>query len=151
MSFTVEEYVRPIRTPLTLEQFVKEYRKIYAEGQLLLDTFNPCRIRNGSCTAGRNTEIESFCCRGCQYLSDSGCLAEALWCKLWLCGYVKGYDWPKDDPRQLRPEFKLAHRNLIMRANELCRGIGGRLDLSDYVLKFYGVRTLDKWKTKQTS
>jgi hypothetical protein len=151
MSFTVEEYVRPVRTPLTVEQFVNEYRRIYREGQLLFDTFKPCKIESGTCICGRDRNVKSFCCEGCKYLSPSGCLAEAIWCKLWLCGYVKGYDWPKDDPRQLRPEFKLAHRHLLLRANDLCRGVGGRLDLSDYIKHFYGEPTLKKWRTQETS
>lgn len=149
MSFPVEEYLRPAKTPLTVEQFVNEYRRIYQEGQLLFDTFQPCKIKDSTCVCGRDNNVKSFCCEGCKYLSKSGCLAESIWCKLWLCGYVKGYGWPKDDRRQLSPEFKLAHRLLVGRANELCRGIGGRLDLSDFIGRFYGKRTMETWRNKE--
>ena len=57
------------------------YDDLYKQGQKVLDTFNPCGVSNGKCASNHM----NFCCEGCRYLSDAGCITKSLWCKLWLC------------------------------------------------------------------
>ena len=59
---------------------IKEYKRLYAAGQAVLDTYQPCRTKEGG-----PCHTKTFCCSGCRHLGKNGCRVKALWCKLWLC------------------------------------------------------------------
>lgn len=59
---------------------IRTYKRLYAAGQAVLDTYQPCRTKEGG-----PCHIKTFCCSGCRHLGKNGCRVKALWCKLWLC------------------------------------------------------------------
>jgi len=139
----IKSSVRWHTQKLLLGEFVSEYRKIYQQGVELFSEFNPCAAQDGSCIKSRTLKFEKpFCCDGCDYLTDTGCNAEALYCKLWLCGVLRGQI-------KLPLEFINQVDDLAKQSRELCRHVGGRKDLSDYIKLFYGVKGYRKWKTTE--
>jgi len=130
---------------LPLNEFVNEYRNIYQQGVELFTEFNPCAVQNGTCFQSRFLKDgHHFCCSGCDYITDTGCTAEALWCKLWVCGVLRAQ-------AKLQPEFIDQLNSLVKQSGKLCHGIGGRRDLSDYIKRFYGIEEYDKWKITEAS
>ena len=116
---------------VALTEFIREYNKIYQEGTELFNKFNICDISNGTCYRGRRQENPAyFCCDGCEYLSDTGCTAKSLWCKLWLC-----YIGERKAKGML--EFERERKLLKTKADKLCRGTHGRYNMSDYIRRFY--------------
>lgn len=120
---------------MTLDEFVAEYQALYQEGIDLFTEFDPCAIRDGSCKQGRDQNSSSFCCKYCGYLTETGCSAQSLWCKLWTCVSLK----PK-------LEFHQRATELRRKASVLCQGHAGRFDLSDYILMFFGKEKWQEWK-----
>ena len=128
--FEVEQFTYWPGQEMPIDRFVFNYEQLYRRGVDLFTMYNPCEIKEGRCING------DFCCSGCPYLSDKGCTVQALWCKLWLCGY-RFTGVPRkfiDGLRQLRTEFR-----------NLCFGWGGRDSLHDYVRNFYGPEKYAKW------
>ena len=127
--FSVKEKI-VMPNNLTLVEFTHEYNKLYQEGIDLFTKHNICDVYDNTCLNGRESSKISFCCGGCQYLSNNGCTTNALWCKLWLCatgrieaGKIAGF---------------LAKRgSLLRRFYKLCPSGCGRLNLSDYVRRYY--------------
>jgi len=76
---------------LTPEEFSEKYDELYQQALAVFAEYNPCKIEDCSdgehktCARGRLHDRESFCCYGCEHLSDDGCTVECLWCKLWFC------------------------------------------------------------------
>ncbi|KKM65505.1 hypothetical protein LCGC14_1490550 [marine sediment metagenome] len=64
-----------------IKELSKIYDDLYEQGQKVIDTFNPCEVNNGKCAS----KDGNFCCSGCGYLGDAGCMTKSLGCKLWLC------------------------------------------------------------------
>ena len=62
-----------------METLSEIYDRLYEEAKILLNKYQPCKIIDGKCTRGKP------CCGGCRYLSKNGCIAKALYCKVWLC------------------------------------------------------------------
>ena len=124
--------------PVALLDFVKEYQRICQEATDLFAEFDPCKIYDDECCQGRGHETHpSFCCAGCDYLSDTGCTVEAIWCKVWTCGAIE------HSPK----EFKRRLNILIKESSQLCHGNGGRYSMSHYLNAFYGEEEYEKWKT----
>ena len=133
------------RPPLILTEFVTRYRNIYQQGVELFTEFNPCAVQNGTCFQGRLLKSSHhFCCDNCDYITDTGCTAEALYCKLWICGALRAQ-------AKLHPKFRDQLNSLVKQSGKLCRSQGGRLDLSDYIKRFYGIEEYDKWKITEAS
>lgn len=70
------------------------YNELYASFQQLLDDYNPCEFNSeGECrryqSGMRWGDDDKACCGGCNHLSDKGCKVKSLWCKGWLCGWVR--------------------------------------------------------------
>lgn len=70
----------------------KLYDILYDTVSRIISLHNPCGIQidkngNVSCVVGE------LCCRGCKYLSKSGCTTNCLGCKFGFCpqGYRKSY------------------------------------------------------------
>jgi hypothetical protein len=114
----------------TLDEFIHKYNELYIKGTELFTEFDICDIQDNTCQRGRADNVASFCCSGCQYLADSGCIAKSIWCKLWLCNPGKAI-------ANKIPEFVNRHKELIAQAGRLCRGNAGRYDISDYTYQFY--------------
>lgn len=70
---------RSKQNKMSLKDFEREYDRIYAKAQAVIDKYRPCRIENGKCADG------DFCCHGCSHLGEHGCKVRALYCKIWLC------------------------------------------------------------------
>ncbi len=68
-----------------MKELSEIYDDLYEQGQEVVDTFNPCEISSGKCASKDGV----FCCGGCEYLSDAGCMTKSLWCKLWLCWHAE--------------------------------------------------------------
>ena len=136
----ITKLIRYPKHELPLTYFVNEYRKIYQEVVDLFDEFNPCDIHDCACWRSRRRSGPSFCCDDCDYLTDDGCRAESIWCKLWICGPLK----------QAVP-YRFAKRlnALVIRSSKICHGYGGRTDLSDYLYRFYGEKEFEEWKTTE--
>ena len=132
-ELTIEQYVYRPTPKMSLGEFISQYRKLYKAGEELFAEFNPCEIRDGKCKRG------DLCCSGCEYLSDTGCTVEALWCKLWTCRALK-------PPRV----FEEKQIDLTAAANKLLYGTGGRHDLSSFIERFYGKEMLEAWRTTET-
>ncbi len=64
-----------------MKELSEIYDDLYEQGQEVVDTFNPCEVNSGKCAGKDGT----FCCGGCEYLGDAGCMTKSLRCKLWLC------------------------------------------------------------------
>ena len=60
------------------------YDRLFAEGQAVLNKYNPCKWENGKCAG-----LPDGCCGGCEHLTPTGCAVNALGCKLWLCGTIQ--------------------------------------------------------------
>lgn len=61
------------------------YDELYAEGQAVLEKYNPCNIQpDGSCTK-MQYGASCYCCESCEHLGPTGCKVKSLACKLWLC------------------------------------------------------------------
>ena len=75
------------------------YSKLYRIAGHILRETNPCQIQKDaegrvSCRDTRSPlraggSTQTLCCGGCRHLSDKGCNAEALSCKLWACWTLK--------------------------------------------------------------
>lgn len=76
---------------MTPEEFSEEYDAIYEEAKELFEKYNYCDVSHGQCAnfKFRPDRGYSFCCSGCEHLSENGCTVKALWCKLWTCRYEK--------------------------------------------------------------
>lgn len=127
---------------LLLDDFISEYRRLYQAGIDLFAEFDPCEIYDGNCYGGRNGGTP-FCCSHCEHLTDVGCNAEALYCKLWVCGALRA-------KKNLPKEFIAQLNELVKRAGALCRGWSGRQDLSKYITMFYGKKRYRKWRVSET-
>ena len=127
---------------LPLDDFIKEYRRLYQAGIDLFAEFNPCEIHDGHCYDGRREGGTDFCCSKCDHITDTGCTAEALYCKLWLCSSLRSKSYL---PREFTEQLNI----LIKQAGTLCRGRGGRRNLSDYVVMFYGKKGYRKWRVSE--
>jgi hypothetical protein len=68
----------------TLEERSRKYDELYLKASKIMAKFNPCKIENGTCIQGRKSGC-NFCCEGCLHLSSTGCAAQSLWCKTWVC------------------------------------------------------------------
>lgn len=90
---------------ITRQKLNRIFDIIWKEAEKILAEYNPCQINveRGTCFQGcmyacRNnsqiksaeeldkyTKMMSFCCEGCSHLGPTGCMVQALSCKLWLC------------------------------------------------------------------
>jgi len=124
-----------------LDEFISEYRRIYQRGTELFAQYNPCEAQDNSCWSSRNDENRTtpFCCSGCEYVSDAGCLAEALWCKLWICGSLRVFN-------RISKEFSDELAELNRQAGQLCHHIGGRRDMGDFIKRIYGPKVHKQWE-----
>jgi len=54
---------------------------------IVLKKHNPCRfnVETGKCRVGR----ANGCCVDCPYLGETGCTAQSLACKLFLCSWIE--------------------------------------------------------------
>ena len=127
---------------LPLNDFVSEYRKLYAQAKQLFAQHNPCDIHDSTCLRGRKDGGTHFCCSGCEYQASDGCTTDSIWCALWTCIAIQGV---------ISKDFKAQLNALNHKANDLCHGHGGRYGLSRYIRKFYGPEAYESWKTIQTS
>lgn len=62
--------------------------RLYALAAKMLERHNPCH----GCIVNNcfNDDSEARCCEGCPYFKEGqGCTVQALYCKLWLCSYLK--------------------------------------------------------------
>jgi hypothetical protein len=69
--------------PISKYELSRIFDELYEEGhRLFMEEFgNPCDIGNEKCTRGSAT----YCCGGCEYLSEDGCTTKSLGCKLFIC------------------------------------------------------------------
>lgn len=140
--FGFTQHLRYPGNELPMDDFISEYRRLYQAGIDLFAEFNPCEIHDCNCYDGRNGGTP-FCCSECEHLTDAGCAAEALYCKLWLCGTLRT---KKDLPK----EFIAQLNAIVKEAGIVCRGMGGRRDLSRYITMFYGKEGYQKWIASKT-
>lgn len=136
--FNVQRVVHWPGQKLPLDEFVEQYNQLFQEGTDLFNKFDPCRIHDHTCIRGQLEEGSSFCCDGCQYLTDHGCTTNSMWCRLWICRSING---PLDFILRLTPLRKGAHH--------LCCGRGGRYGLDNYVKSFYSEEKYEAWKTTE--
>ena len=93
----------------TMAYYSRLYDTLYEIGQRILDNHNPCEIAKNRCSAKHH----SFCCGGCQHLTENGCKAKALWCKLWLCGSKRYKNRTKWDPTLTSAARKLRIMEIV--------------------------------------
>jgi len=139
------EFTQHLRYPgreLPLDDFVSEYRRLYQVGIDLFAEFNPCEIHDGHCYDGRNGGTD-FCCSKCEHVTDAGCTAEALYCKLWICSALRS---KSPLPREFTEQLNV----IVKEAGIICRGMGGRRDLSEYIVMYYGKKGYRKWRVSET-
>ena len=142
----ISQYIYCPGKKLPLKEFVVEYRKLCQEADDLFSEFNPCDIHDAACYRGRhndNNANANFCCGNCEYLTETGCKAEALKCKIWVCGAIVLSSG-------LTYEFKTQLAALGKKVNLLCRHFGYRKDLPDYIMHFYGKKGYRKWLVEET-
>ncbi len=73
------------------EKFLqKVYTFLYKKASKLTQQ-NYCRVKCGTCLAGRVNKQESFCCNGCIYLVNNKCSIDALTCRAHICFVVEKY------------------------------------------------------------
>ena len=139
--FSVEHYI--VRPPqkLTVYEFIDEYRRLYQAAQEVFDEYNPCDVQDGVCLRGRSGikyDNDNFCCAGCDWLTDTGCSVEALWCKMWTCRIIiTGNNTPQD----FRDKLNAINHG----AGTLLKGVGGRRRLEYYIAYFYGEEALKEY------
>lgn len=132
---------------LTIPEFVHRYRDIYSRAQKLFDKYNPCQVYDGTCYAGRIIPSHRhFCCSGCKYLSETGCVAEALECKLWICYTIA------QKAGLLFPSFLTERQDLYQEAMESIPTFGRiREDLLDHLIRYFGKEAYLDYATRNRS
>lgn len=129
---------------LPLTEFVERYNQLFQEAINLFAEFNPCEIHDSSCIRGRmindrtGKHEDNFCCEGCEYLTDQGCITNSMWCKLWSCLGIRE-----------NKGFRVRQSELRRRADDLCTGRGGRYGLDIYIKRFYSEEEYGVWKTTE--
>jgi len=143
--FSIKTSIHYSGRKLPLDEFVDEYNILFQESVNLFTEFAPCRVHDHICMRGRanlNLEFKNFCCGGCQYLTDEGCVTNSIWCKLWVC----------ESMRVKHDEFWDRRAELKQRAHHLCRGrAAGRYGLNTYIKDFYSRKEYEAWKTTEGS
>ena len=143
--FQLNQYMFWPGKQMPLANFISEYRKLYQKATDLFAEFDPCAVQDGVCFRGRLDEPlqPNFCCKDCKYITETGCNAEALYCRLWICGALiaKG---------ALSEEFKVRLAKLKGEAGATCRGVNGRYDISDYIKRFYSKKEHALWLAEAT-
>lgn len=66
----------------------RAYDRLYAMADAVLKRANPC-AKCGVCKYFGGEE--EGCCKGCPFLSPTGCTVQSLGCKLWLCHKTQNY------------------------------------------------------------
>jgi len=140
--FQLNQYIFWPGEQMPLAEFISEYRMLCQKATDLFAEFDPCAVQDGVCLRGR-TNDPNFCCSDCDYITETGCSAEALYCKLWTCGALVAES-------ALPEEFMTRLAELKKEAGPLCRGIHGRFDLSDYIRRFYGRKEHALWLAGET-
>jgi len=74
---------------------IQLHNKLCSIAELTLHNYNPCRILDGKCIGGENI----VCCTGtrfnrkdtrrCYFLSENGCTAPNIECRVYLCKTAK--------------------------------------------------------------
>ena len=140
--FQLNRYIFFPGEQMPLANFVSEYHRLYQEATDLFAEFDPCAVQDGACFRGR-TNNPNFCCKGCDYITETGCNAKSLYCRLWVCGILitNGV---------LPEEFMVRLAELKKEAQPLCRSIHERLDISDYIKRFYSKKEHALWLAEAT-
>lgn len=141
--FQLNRYIFWPGEQMPLAKFVSEYRRLYQEAADLFAEFDPCAVQDGVCFRGRQPLQENFCCKNCDYITEIGCNAKSLYCRLWICGTLI-------TDSVLPEEFTVRLAKLKIAARPLCRSIHERLDISDYIKRFYSKKEHALWLAKAT-
>jgi len=77
---------------------------LYDRASAVVKKYNPCKVENGTCMAGRKIET-GLCCTGCRHLGPNGCTTKSLICRMWLC-YVGREDRSDYRDESIRAYFE---------------------------------------------
>jgi len=72
-----------------MKKIIKDYYRIYSEVDKLVKEYDPCKIKNGTCSRGRMRHGKNFCCDPCKYLRNRGCTIKSIRCRAWLCHEIE--------------------------------------------------------------
>ena len=111
------------------EVLSRVHDNLYARADAIIKEYNPCGIakrgKHTTCLRGDKSRYNallnygeernlawvadrSFCCGGCEHLSENGCTVESIACKLWLCDSVA--QMPKEAALELHKVREMTSR-----------------------------------------